>query len=185
MTQQSKPPASMASSAAMVQPPDEYTGFFGNYIKRVHGDVFEFLRITHAALHTALAGLTEGQAEAHPAPNEWSIKEVVGHISDTERIFAYRALRFARGDATPLAGFEQDEYVATGSFNKRTLRDLLDELDAVRSATLALFHSLSDEALTRRGTAASNVVSARALLLAIAGHEDHHLQSLREVYLSR
>ena len=162
---------------------DDYAGNFGNYINRVQGDVFAFMNTTHAALHNALKDLSEAQAEARPAPGEWSIKEVIGHISDTERIFAYRALRFARNDATPLAGFEQDDYVASGAFNTRTLADLLGELDAVRAATLAFFSSCSAEALLRRGTASGNVMSARAFLFALAGHEDHHLASLRTVYL--
>ncbi len=164
--------------------PDEYAGNFANYINRVDGDVFTFMAATHAALHGLLKDVSDTRAGARPAPDEWSIKEVIGHISDTERIFAYRALRFARKDATPLPGFDQDPYVPAGEFNARTLHDVLAELDAVRAATLALFRSLSDDSLLRRGTASNLVMSTRAFLFAIAGHEDHHLESLRTVYLT-
>jgi uncharacterized damage-inducible protein DinB len=164
---------------------DEYTGFYGNYINRVTGDVLAFIDATHAAVHATLKDVSDEQAGARPAPGEWSIKEVIGHLSDTERIFAYRALRFARNDATPLPGFDQDAYVPAGEFNARALGDVLREFDAVRAATLAFFTTCPTEALLRRGTASSNVMSARAFLFAIAGHEDHHLESLRTVYLGR
>lgn len=162
---------------------DEYASFYGGYINRVSGDVRAFLDATHVALHACLHGLDEARAAARPAPGEWSIKEVIGHLSDTERIFAYRALRFARGDATPLPGFDQDAYVPAGDFNARSLVDLLAEFDAVRAATLELLASLSSDALLRRGTASNNVMSVRAWIYAIAGHEAHHLESLKTVYL--
>lgn len=163
--------------------PDEYAGYFGRYINRVQGDVFAFMDTTHAALHTLLQGVSHDMAGARPAPGEWSIKEVIGHMSDTERIFAYRALRFARNDATPLPGFDQDTYVPAGDFNAHSLSDLLREFDIVRAASLSFFAMCSDEALLRRGTASDNVMSVRSLLYAIAGHEDHHFVSLRDVYL--
>ena len=162
---------------------DEYSGNFATYISRVHGDVIAFMAATHAALHTALKDVSDARASTRPAPSEWSIKEVIGHISDTERIFSYRALRFARNDATPLVGFDQDAYVPVGEFNARSLESLLRELDSVRAATLSFFEACSAEALLRRGTASGNVMSARAFLYAIAGHEDHHLESLQTVYL--
>ena len=162
---------------------DEYAGNFANYVTRVHGDVFAFMDTTHAALHAALRGMDESKAEARPAPGEWSIKEIIGHLSDTERIFAYRALRFARKDQTPLPGFDQDMYVPAGEFNARSLSDVLREFDIVRAGTLSLFGTCSAEVLQRRGTASGNAMSVRAFLYAIAGHEDHHLVSLRDVYL--
>ncbi len=164
--------------------PDEYAGFLGNYINRVQGDVFAFMDVTHAALHTALVDVSDEQASMRPVPDEWSIKEVIGHLSDTERIFSYRALRFARNDATPLPGFDQDTYVPAGDFNARSLSDVLREFDIVRAASLSFFAACSPEALLRRGTASNNTASARAFLYAIAGHEDHHLESLRDVYLT-
>jgi uncharacterized protein (TIGR03083 family) len=162
---------------------DEYAPFYAGYIGRVSGDVRAFMDATHAALRASLDGLDDARAAARPAPGEWSIKEVIGHLSDTERIFAYRALRFARADATALPGFDQDAYVPAGDFNARSLADLLAEFDAVRAATLALLASLSSEALLRRGPASNNVMSVRAWMCAIAGHEAHHLESLKTVYL--
>jgi hypothetical protein len=108
---------------------------------------------------------------------------LVGHLIDAERVFAYRALRFARGDRTPLPGFEQDDYVAGGNFDARTLADLTDELEQVRRATLALLRPLDAERWRRTGTASDNEVSVRALAHIIAGHELHHLRILRERYL--
>src|SRR5262249_42455845 len=110
------------------------------------------------------------------------VKEVVGHLSDAERIFSYRALRIARGDATPLAGFEQDDYIRGANFAERTLADLSEEFSQVRAATLGLFHSLNDEAWAKRGTASNNQVTVRALAYIIAGHELHHRQVLNERY---
>jgi uncharacterized damage-inducible protein DinB len=114
---------------------------------------------------------------------EWTIKEILVHILDTERIFSYRALRFARNDATELAGFEQDAYVPHSGANGRTGVAILEEYAAVRQATLALFSSLADEAYTRAGWVAGNRVTVRALAWMIAGHEIHHINSIRENYL--
>jgi hypothetical protein len=110
------------------------------------------------------------------------VKEVVGHISDTERIFSYRALRIARADRTPLAGFDENEFVRAAGFDRRTLRELVDELVAVRAATVALYRGLGDEEVARRGTANGAEVSVRALAWITAGHELHHVALLRERY---
>ena len=108
---------------------------------------------------------------------------MVGHLSDTERIMSYRALRIARADTTPLPGFEQDDYVAAARFETRTLSDLIAEFESVRAATLSLCRSLDDAALRRRGIASGFDVSARALVFIIAGHERHHMSVLRSRYL--
>jgi hypothetical protein len=129
-----------------------------------------------------LRGFAEERAGAGYEPGKWSVKEVVGHMIDGERVFAYRALCFARGDRTPLPGFEQDDYVAGGNFNARTLADLIDELEAVRRATLSLLRGLDADAWRRAGTASDNEVSVRALAHIIAGHELHHVRVLREKY---
>jgi hypothetical protein len=168
--------------------PDEHTPYFSNYIDLVTGDPFDYMTHTHAALYGMINDLSDVQVGARPAPGEWSIKEIIGHLSDTERIFSYRALRFARNDATPLASFDQNAYVPAADFNAWTLVDVWSEYDAVRAATIALFRSLSDEAFLRRGPMSGNVTSVRALLYAIAGHEQHHLisiRSIRDVYLGR
>ena len=117
------------------------------------------------------------------AQGEWNIKEILIHIIDTERIFSYRALRFARNDATVLAGFEQDAYVPYSRANERSSTDLLEEYSAVRKATLTLLNSLSGEALARIGVVGESKVSVRALAWMITGHEIHHVNSIRENYM--
>src|SRR6202034_4604784 len=125
---------------------------------------------------------SEGDGNFRYAADKWTVKEVVGHISDTERIFAYRALRLARADETALSGFEQDDYVLAGAFGERTLADLVEEFAFVRGATSALFHSLGEQAWLRRGIANKNEVTVRALAFIIAGHELHHRALLKERY---
>lgn len=119
------------------------------------------------------------------APGKWTLKEVLGHLIDDERIFAYRALCVARGDERPLPGFDENEYVAGANFEQRTLADLLAEYRSVRQASIALFASLSDEASLRRGTVNGYSASARGLAFHVAGHELHHLRTLRERYLRK
>ena len=110
------------------------------------------------------------------------MREVIGHINDTERVFAYRAMRIARADKTPLAGFEQDDYVHAGEFEKRTLTDLREEFEAIRQSTLYLFRGLEEAAWMRQGTANNGALSVRALAYMIAGHELHHRRILLEKY---
>jgi hypothetical protein len=130
-----------------------------------------------------LSGRTEADGDLRYAPDKWSLKEVLGHINDTERIMAYRALRIARGDATPLAGFEQDDYVRNGPFSDRSLADLIEDYIAVRRATITLFRNLDEAAFARRGVANKNDVTVRALAYIIAGHELHHRRIIEEKYL--
>ena len=118
------------------------------------------------------------------AEGEWTIKEILGHIIDTERIFAYRALRFARNDATKLPGFDQDVYVAYSGANERRIEDLLEELTIVRMATIALFKSFDEEVLKKSGLSNGHNLSVRAAIYQIAGHELHHINSIRENYLN-
>ena len=162
----------------------EYAPHYGTYVSKVpEGDVLHILESQRTETQSMLRGLSDAQALHRYAPGKWSIKEVIGHVSDAERVFAYRALRFARNDQTPLASFEQETFTPAGKFDARSLRDLAAELDAVRGATLALFRGLDGEALVRRGTASGNEVSVRALAYIIAGHERHHVGILRERYL--
>jgi DinB superfamily len=112
------------------------------------------------------------------------VKEVLGHVSDSERIFAYRALRIARGDQTPMEGFEQDDYVRGGGFGERVLADIAEEFSRVRDASLALFRSLGQKAWDLRGIANKNEITVRALAFIIAGHELHHRNILNENYFS-
>jgi len=162
----------------------DYADHYEKYIALVPGgDFLEILEHQHAALLRLLSPLTDAQGDFRYAPGKWSIKEVIGHISDAERIFAYRLLRIARGDETPLASFEQDPYIETGNFSARKLSDLSDEFAAVRKASVALIRSLDEKAWVRRGTASQKEVTALALGFIIAGHERHHSMILEQRYL--
>jgi hypothetical protein len=164
--------------------PQEYGEYYGRHISLVPaGNLLEILTSQVNDTLGLLHPLTDGQALFRPAPGEWSIKEVIGHILDTERIFAYRALCVARGDTTPLPGFEQDDYVKGATFDDYALVDLLNEFGLVRQTTVLLIKNLSAGAWTRSGTASNVTMSTRALACVIAGHERHHLESLRTVYL--
>jgi uncharacterized damage-inducible protein DinB len=163
---------------------DEYSPYYHGYVSLVPaGDVVETLERQHAETQALLAGLSDEQGAARYGPGKWSVKELVGHLVDSERVFAYRVLRFARGDRTPLPGFEQDDYVRGGDFDARTLADLAAEFAAVRRATVALLRSLDAAAWARTGAANDAEVSVRALAHIIAGHELHHVNILRTRYL--
>ena len=163
---------------------DEFTSYYGKYIARVpDGDLCRILADQLAETLALIRSIPEARGTHRYAPGKWSIKEVLGHVCDSERIFSYRALRIARGDATPLPGFEQDDYIPTGRFDRRTLADLSEELSAVRHATLELFRHLDATALARRGTASDHAITPRALAYVIAGHERHHVAGLKENYL--
>ena len=169
-------------SLVMLNRPEssEYAKYYGNYISKVpDGPVLEFLAKQPGDYRQLLVGVSEEDAAAPTAPGKWSIKQVLGHLSDTERVMTYRALRFARGDAQELAGFEQDDYVAEAGSNSRSLEDLLAELESVRKSTLALFRSLPEGADTRGGTANGNRMTVRALAYIAGGHCQHHLELLK------
>jgi uncharacterized damage-inducible protein DinB len=163
----------------------DYAFFYENYIALVpSGDFLEILREQRRDLEGLLSKLSDEQAEFRYAPGKWSIKEVLGHITDAERIFAYRLLRIARGDQTPLASFEQDGYIKNANFSERKLDDLLHEFSAVRESTICLVRSLDDAAWLRRGSASQKEVSVLALAFIIAGHERHHRIILENHYLA-
>ena len=164
--------------------PDEFAPSYGVYVARAAGmsAPVDELIAQRARLLNLLSPLSEEQAGFRYAADKWSIKELVGHITDTERIFSYRMLRIGRGDTTALPGFEQNDYVRAAMFNRRPFGELLDEWAAVRDATTALAAGMPDEAWTRRGTASNAAVTARALLYIILGHVEHHLNVLRERY---
>jgi uncharacterized damage-inducible protein DinB len=163
---------------------DEFAPYFGRYIERVPEgtDLFALLSSQPDELRELLQDVSEEQANVRPAPGEWSIKEVMGHICDVERIFAFRALWIARGDTQPLPGFEQDDYVRATDFNARTLADLVEEFTLQRRANLLCFKPLTDGELARHGTASSGPFSVRALLYTLAGHVIHHIESLKTDY---
>ena len=154
---------------------DEYASFYGDYVQRAsqRNDVYTALSAQIDELHAALAPLSDPQACYKPGPKEWSIKEVVGHLNDVERVFSYRLLRVSRGDATPLPGFEQEDYVRAAGFDHGSLADLVQEFEYSRRANLLAIRSMSEEALECRGTASGYTVSARALVYMLVGHVDH------------
>jgi DinB superfamily len=163
--------------------PDEYAAYYQKYVALVPGtDIVPILEAQRLQMIQLFAARSERDGNFRYAPDKWTVKEVLGHVTDSERIFAYRALRIARADQTPLSGFEQDDYVRTGGFVERSLADLAEEFGHVRNATVALFRPLGDGAWARRGTANKNVVSVRALAFIIAGHELHHRAILTERY---
>lgn len=166
--------------------PDEYNPFYGGYIAAVPdtADLLALLAAQGADTVALLRALPESRGSHRYAPGKWSIKEVVGHVVDTERVMSYRALRVARADRTPLAGFEQDDWVRASNAERRRMADLLDELQLVRASTVALFRGMDDAAFTRRGVANAGEVTTRALAWIITGHERHHVRILRERYLS-
>lgn len=164
--------------------PSEYAPNYQTYVTKVpEGNLLTILETQRQETQDLLASIPEGRALHRYAPGKWSIKEVVGHVTDAERVFSYRALRFGRGDRTPLPGFDEQVYAPAGNFDARPLPDLAAELDAVRQATIALFGGFDAEALARRGPANNQEISVRALAYVIAGHERHHLGILRERYL--
>src|SRR5215510_2373282 len=175
----------MSATATLRPEQSEYPSYAESYVARVpDGDIVAILSRQLEDTLALIRGTPEARGDFRYAEGKWSVKEVIGHIIDGERVFAYRALRFARGDATALEGFEQDDYVRGGSFGKRSLSDLADEYEHVRRATISLFSSLDEEAWTRRGTANKNGVSVRGLAFIVAGHERHHVEILRTRYLS-
>ena len=174
----------MIATAARRPDASEFAPYYGRYIAAVpEGDIIAVLRRDRDEWQTLIADLPESQGAHRYAPDKWSIRQVIGHVSDAERVFSYRAFRIARADRTPLASFDQDDYVKTANSDHRTLSSLATELLTVRESTLSLFATLPDEAWERTGTASDNPVSVRALAYITAGHAQHHLKILREQYL--
>lgn len=163
----------------------EYAPYHEQYVSLVpDGDIRTILSTQLPDTLALLWTVPASKAVSTYAPGKWSIKEVIGHLVDTERIMAYRALCIARADQTPLPGFEQDDYVAQANFNARALPDLITEWERVRWSTVTLFTPWSDTEWLRQGTANNCAVSARALAYIIAGHELHHRDHLRTRYLA-
>ncbi len=176
----------MTTSSRIPRPAaDEYFDYYGKYIALVpDGDLLATLEQQNADTAALLASVTPARADFAYGPGKWTIKEVVGHLCDAERVFAYRAMRFGRADATALASFDENTYVPAGKFGERTLTDLVEEFRAIRAGTLHLARHFDAEALGRQGTASGHPISVRALLYIIAGHERHHVTLLKERYLA-
>jgi hypothetical protein len=165
--------------------PSEYNSRFQAEIRSVPdtGDFAGMLGDQIADTARLVAEFGEENASVRYAPDKWSVREVIGHLSDCERILSYRALRAARGDTTVLPGFDENAYVPAAEFERRSLASVMDEFRAVRAATVALVEGLSPEATARQGNIGSGTMTVRALLYLIAGHERHHAALLRERYL--
>ncbi len=165
--------------------PTEYGAFYAGYIQGVpDGDLLVFLRAQMRDTRAFLESIPGSKGDFAYAQGKWSVKEVVGHVSDTERVMSYRALRIARGDETPLPGFDENAFARVSGAARRTVTDLSGEFAHVRQATLDLLTNLDADAFARLGTASGHAISVRALAYIIAGHEVHHLRVLRERYLA-
>jgi DinB superfamily len=164
--------------------PSEYAPYYEKYISLVpSGDIVSVLESLLDSSQALLRSVTEELGDHAYAPGKWSLKEVLGHLSDSERIFGYRILRISRNDQTPIEGFEQDDYVRNGPFRNCKLADLAEDFAVVRRSTLRLLRNLADQAWLRRGVANKNEVSVRALAYITAGHELHHIAIVRDKYL--
>ena len=163
----------------------EHNPYYSKYIALVtESDALQALERQMTDALALLRTIPESKGDHRYGPDKWTIKEVIGHVIDGERVFAYRALRFARADETPLPGFEENDYVPAGAFGRRTIADLAAEWELVRRANLAMFRGLDAESWRRIGKANDSPVSVRALAYIIAGHGRHHMGLLRERYLT-
>lgn len=175
----------MPTAPASIRPgPDEYAPFHATYVdKAPDGDIVATLTTQVGDTLAVYTALSDAQALHRYAPGKWSLKEVAGHLADAERVFSYRLMCIARGDATPLPAFDENAYVASARFDRLPVAQLAEELLLVRRATIALLGGFAPEDWSRRGTASGKGISARALAWIIAGHERHHLGVVRERYL--
>ncbi|HRQ23684.1 MAG TPA: DinB family protein [Anaerolineales bacterium] len=170
-----------------ISPPasEEYAPFYADYIQRatIRGDAATALPLQIDEMKTTLGRLSDSQARFRNVPGEWSIKEIVSHLIDSERVFSYRLLRISRRDKTPLPGFEQEDFVRESGADELPLDDLLGEFQYLRLANMIAIKNLSEESLSQVGSASGAAVSARALVYMMVGHVEHHMASLREKYL--
>lgn len=162
---------------------DEYAPYYQSYIDAVGDDVIADLESQISSFPEFLRGLPPDKISFAYAEGKWTVIEVVGHIIDTERIMAYRALRIGRGDKTPLPGFEENDYVVNTRFEERTISDLADEFVQVRKANMYLVRSFNEEDLRQSGICSNHLVSVKALLYILAGHLSHHRRIIEERYL--
>ena len=170
----------------ILKPSDaEYPDFYSGYIALVpDGDVIRFLRKQKRLFTGLIDSIPEEQLLYRYAEGKWTIKQIVGHVIDTERIMAYRALVFSRGERQPIPGFNENEYVERASFNKKDIQDLIREFAKLRESNLSLIQNFSEEMIERKGNANDFFISVRALIYIIAGHVEHHINVIRERYLS-
>jgi hypothetical protein len=163
---------------------NEYAEYYAGYVSQVPDHaILDILKDQQASTMNLLAGIPEAKHDYRYAPAKWTVKEVVGHLVDTEWVFTYRALRFARSDGTPLPGMDQDQFMAEANFEDRSLQSLVDEFRNLRSANLSLFESFDEGILDKTGMASDCTFTVRAILYIIAGHQIHHINILKERYL--
>jgi len=159
--------------------------FYKNYVKQIdEPDMLQALRISGHRMSELVHSLPDSKADFAYAPGKWTVRELLCHIMDAERIFAYRALRFARNDQTPLSSFEENDYAAQANAGGRSLQKIVSEMTHLRASTIDLFESFTPEMLTRKGTANKNEISVVAIGFIISGHETHHRKILQERYLT-
>ncbi len=163
---------------------NEFDPYYNTYVSLIEGDsVMEQLDAQPPELRAMFDNVPDSRGNYSYAKGKWTIKELLSHLIDGERIFAYRILRISRADETPIEGFEQDGYIENSNANNRSFSDLLDEFDLQRRANMKMLRNLSDDAARRIGTASENTVSVRALVYIMAGHVRHHINILHERYL--
>lgn len=165
--------------------PNEYASYYEPYVQSVSNEytLVEELEISVHRLIKFVQNIPMDKFDYRYAEGRWTIKDILQHLIDAERIFAYRALRFSRNDQTSLASFDENDYVVEANANRRSIQELLTELAVVRQATLSLFKTFSQEELLRTGTASNNPMSVRALGFVIIGHQNHHQRIFQERYL--
>ncbi|MFI5220572.1 MAG: DinB family protein [Bacteroidia bacterium] len=163
---------------------NEYPEYFGSYISKISGDdLFKIFDDAHGQMTRVVVSLPEEKLNYRYAEGKWSIKEIIGHLIDTERVMSYRALRFARFDNTPLMGFEENDWAKVSNASARIFDDLIDEFNLVRASTIMLFKSFDEKMISSSGEANKKQMSVRAIGYMIAGHELHHLSVIKERYL--
>lgn len=170
----------------MLKRPDleEFPVYMRSYVQLIpEGDIIQILNGQMASTQEIFSAVTEKQAEYRYAEGKWTLSEVLGHLTDTERIMNYRILRIARGDKSPLMGFDENEYVQEASFNERTIADLLEDYQNVRRATISLLKGMPQKSLQNKGNANGFEVTVETIAYMIAGHELHHIKIIQEKYL--
>jgi len=164
--------------------PEDYPAYYDRYIREVKGnDLLESLATIHQQTKDLLKNVSEEKLNYRYAPGKWTIKEIIGHLIDGERVFAYRALRFARNDKTSLPGFEENDWADASNAQQRDFADLMNEFDVVRESTICLFKGFDEKIILRKGIASTVEISVKALGYSIAGHEQHHTDVIAERYL--
>ena len=164
---------------------NEFAPFYANYIAKANSNtsIIDGLIQQSTIVSEFLKSIPSSKLNYRYSENKWTIKDIILHLIDAERIFSYRALRIARGDKTELQGFEEDDYVIEANAGERSLSSLLEEYKMVRNATICLFKSFNNEQMLRIGTASNSSISVRAIGIIIQGHEKHHLEIIKERYL--